>query len=392
MTTMARKSTRVAQGYSVFQRKDKRWGWAVTIGYDPVTGNPQRRSGTCKTQKEAIDLAVSASVKAKQGELQPSGRDTLLSAFLADWLETYVRPHRQPMTTSYYERMIRLHIVPKLGHVKLRKLTPMMVQTLINEKSKPMTDGTKLSTETVRGIIATLRSALTQAFKNGLVAENVVKRVTMPKQDRKDPEYLQPAEVARLLEAAKNHPLHGMFALTVLTGLRFGEVSGLTWDDIDFETRTIKVEKQLQRIAGTLQLKSLKTTRSKRKLHMSETARTILEGIKVDQAIKLAPGQNPMRLVFLNSVGNPLDAKYVDVRLKELMARAGLKPMSFHKLRHTAATLLLASGSPLTVVRDQLGHSQITLTANSYGHAVPTALRDAAEQLESLFKKADNRH
>jgi integrase len=382
---MARKSSRVAQGYSVFQRKDKRWGWAVTIGYHPVTGNPQRKSGTCKTQKEAIDLAVATSVKAKQGELQPAGRDTSLSAFLTEWLDTYVRPHKQPMTTSYYERMIRIHIVPTLGNVKLRKLTPMMVQTLINTKSKPQTDGSVLSSETVRGIIATLRSALTQAFKNGAVAENVVKRVTLPKMERKDPQYLQPAEVSKLLNEAKEHPLSGIISLTVLTGLRFGEASGLTWDDIDFETRTIRVDRQLQRIDGKLQLKSLKTSRSRRKLYMSEAAKTVLEGIRLDQALKLKQGQNTMRLVFLNSVGNPLDAKYVDSRLKELMIRAGLKPMSFHKLRHTAASLLLAGGSPLSVVRDQLGHSQITLTANIYGHAVPTALKQAAEHLESIF-------
>ena len=122
---------------------------------------------------------------------------------------------------------------------------------------------------------------------------------------------------------------------------------------------------------------------------MSETAKTILEGLKLDQSLKLRAGQNLMRLVFLNTVGNPIDAKYVDTNLKDLMKRAGIQPMSFHKLRHTAASLLLAGGLPLTVVRDQLGHSQIALTANIYGHAVPTALQSAANELDRIFNAID---
>jgi len=388
---MARTKTRRSQGFSVYQRKDDRWGWAVTTGYHPVTGNPQRVQGICKTQKEASEAAVLATAKVKTGAHIPQGKDQTVGAYLDEWLETYIRPNREPKTTTYYAGMIKQHLKPAFDRTPLRKLTVPMVQRLLNEKAKPQPVKDKpdktLSANTIRGIRATLRSALTQAVRNGLVVDNVAQKVTTPKVKSKKQEFLEPGQVKKLLIAAEGHHLHSLITIAVHTGMRIGEITGLTWSCVDLEKKALRIEHQLQRINGKLQLKSLKSDRSRRTLHLTKTAIEALRNEKSRQLLELSPGQNPLDLVFLNHEQRPLDPKFVNDNLKALMVKAEIPPMSFHKLRHTAATQALASGIPITHVQDQLGHSQISLTKNIYGHAVPTALQDVAEALDRMYKE-----
>lgn len=396
--------TRKAHGYSVYKRKDGRWGWAVTVGTKP-NGNPERIQGICRTETLAKDRALDVLAKHKAGKHIPTGRDKTLGEYLGEWLDLYIRPHREPKTTAYYEGMIRNHIEPALGKEALRKLTSAQVQKMLNDKAKPFLVTPKapgksepverkLSSETLRGIKATLRSALSRAYKDGLVGENVGARVDTPKSTRKEAEFITADDAGKLLDATGDHPVDRLVVVALQTGMRIGEVTGLTWDDVDFENQTVRVRGQLQRIDSKLTLKRLKSGRAARTLCLTRTALTALQEQRAFQLVQGAERldsepYNPMTLVFLNLEGRPLDPKFVNDHLKALMAKAKLEPVSFHKLRHTAATLMLAAGIPLSQVRDQLGHSQIALTANIYGHAVPAALRTAAETLERVMKPRD---
>lgn len=400
---MARAKSRRAHGYSVYERKDGRWGWGVTIDYDQVSGNPKRIQGVERTQAAATEKAIAAAAKVKAGANVPQGRDRTVGDFLAEWLELYIKPHREPKTVAYYSGMINTHIVPSIGRTPLRKLTAAAVQRMLNEKSKPfaatLADGLivekQLSTETVRGIRATLRSALSRAFRDGLVTENVASRVETPQGPRKTAQHLNQEQAATLLQAAKGHHLQGLITLALLTGVRIGEATGLRWEDVDFGKQTLQIRNQLQRIDGKLVLKRLKSDRSHRALYLTDSAIQTLQEEKAKQLMMSSDRIdsepfNPLGLVFLNPEGRPLDQKYVDTHLKALMTSVGLPAMSFHKLRHTVASLSLAAGSSLVSVSHQLGHSQIAVTANTYGHAVPTALQSVAENLErSLTQRSD---
>ena len=383
---MAAIRTRKDHGYSVFQKTDGRWGWAVVLEYDLRTGKPVRKQGTCKTQREASAKALEIASMKATGKHIPTGKDQTLLAFLEDWLAIYVKPHREPKTFTYYQGFIKNHIGPGLGRTPVRKLTPVMIQQFINDVASPKqleTGETKvLSPETVRGIHATLRSALSQAYKNGIIGENPSTRVTLPKAKSKKPVHLSEVDMRKLQSACENQYLGGIICLALQTGMRIGELTGITWDNIDFERETVCVEAQLQRIDGKLQLKSLKTDRSQRILPLSATAVKILQQEKANQVLSLSPGQNELNLAFLNADGRPLDPKYVNSQLKSILRSAGLPVVSMHKLRHTVATVALGKGIPLTVVRDFMGHSQIALTANTYSHAVPKALRDVADMLD----------
>lgn len=369
---------RRADGYSVNLRSDGRWEARVTIGYNDK-GNPIRKSFYGERRTDALEEAQRFKVKLDTGGFVPVTRDSTLGEWLDRWLESHIRPHREPKTTSYYEGFIRLHLKPTLGSVGLRKLTAQQIQHVMNEK---IAEGR--SAEFGRGLRATIRSALNQAWREGLVEHNVAARVTPPKLKPRATEFFDPAEVRTFLDACVGDALGPLFKFAVATGLRIGEATGLRWMDVDFERSLVSITHQLQRIDSTLTLKAVKSSSSRRVLPLTGLA---LEAIHEQRSWQLLDGfENPLGLVFLNDRGRPLDPKYVHVHLRAVCDRAGLRQLSFHKLRHTAASLMVAAGVDLYHVKQQLGHSQISLTANLYAHGVTDAQRMASDKLDQVLR------
>jgi integrase len=370
---------RKADGYSIAKRDDGRWEARITIGYNE-NGNPRRKSFYGETRASVLDQVQTYKHKVDSGAIVANGKETLLGVWLEEWLSTYIKPHREPKTYKFYEAYVRIHIKPALGKLQLRKLSPQAIQKLMNEKSE---EG--LSANFVRGLRATLRSALSQAWKIGLIEHNPAARVNCPKIEHKDPQFLAPGAVRQFLDAAQSSAMASLFQFALVTGLRVGEISGLRWSDIDFSKRTVAINYQLQRIDGKLTLKSLKSKSSRRVLPLGTSAIKALQDAKSEQLLK--GWTNEGGFVFLNTSGRPLDPKNVDDHLKEAFEKAGLPRMSFHKLRHTAATLMVAAGVELHQVMLQLGHSQISLTANLYAHGVTESQRRASDILERVIER-----
>lgn len=376
-TKHRQKRVRRPDGYSIAKRADGRWESRIVIGYND-SGNPIRKSFYGVSRAAVLELVQDYKSKVDTGRISASSKEMLLGQWLEVWLSQYVLPHREPKTYRYYEAYCRLHIVPALGKVPVRKLTPNQIQKLLNEK---LAEG--LSAYFIRGLRATLRAALAQAWKTGLIEQNPASRVCTPKVERSETRFLGPSAAKKFLVAAKQNRLGPLFEFTLATGLRIGEVTGLTWDDIDFNTKTVRVRNQLQRIDGKLKLKSLKSESSRREISLGEIGERALQSVKAEQLLNgWAPEEG---YIFLNSKGRPLDPKNVEVHLKSVLKSAGLPPMSFHKLRHTAATLMVAGGVELHQVMKQLGHSQISLTANLYAHGVSDAQRRATSVLERVL-------
>lgn len=374
-----RSARRKADGYSISKRTDGRWEARITIGYNE-SGNPRRKSFYGETRLSVLEQVQAYKQKVDSGAIVARGREMLLGFWLDDWLLTYIKPHREPKTYRYYEAFVRIHIKPALGKVQVRKLSPQAIQKLMNEKSE---EG--LSGNFVKGLRSTLRSALTQAWKIGLIEHNPAARVNCPKIEHKDPQFLAPGAVRQFLDAAENSSMASLFQFALVTGLRIGEVSGLRWVDVDFAKRTVAINHQLQRIDSKLTLKALKSKSSRRVLPLGTSAIKALQDAKSEQLLK--GWTNELGLVFLNKNGRPLDPKNVDDHLKEVFEKAGLPRMSFHKLRHTAATLMVAAGVELHQVMQQLGHSQISLTANLYAHGVTESQRRASDILERVIER-----
>ncbi len=145
------------------------------------------------------------------------------------------------------------------------------------------------------------------------------------------------------------------------------------------------IESQLQWVDGELRLKPLKTDKSIRTMPLVGHS---LEAVQAEQARQAVEGwQNPLGLVFLNAQGRPMDPKSVSERLHVALEKAGLPKAGMHSLRHSAATFMLMAGLNLHQVSRSLGHSQIALTSNLYGHVLDGAMRDAAEILQNAYRE-----
>jgi integrase len=384
---------------SIFKDKTTgAWNAQVLIGYTEQ-GKPKYQRVRRKSEREATDALNDLITKLNLGLPTDQPKQTL-GQFLDEWLKDTVKPHREPKTYRVYEQIVRLYLKPGLGHVKLAKLNAPQVQAAFNHLSKsggkPDADGnsTPLAAKTVKDVKGVLCSALSCAWRAGLIRDNPAKKVLTPKVEQREALFLRAEEAANLIEFSRSHYIGPLIEIALMTGLRLGEATGLTWADIDFSTGTIKIRQQLQRVNGTLILKSLKSRSSKRNLSLPKAGLDTLQEQRNRQLIASADHKgkghfNELQLVFTSTLGRPLDGTYIDDVLKSLCTKAGVTPVSFHKLRHTAATHLAAAGIPLTVVKDQLGHSQIGLTANTYSHAVPAALKSAGDKLGEMFRKVD---
>jgi len=348
-----------------------------------ASGNPKRRQGIESTRARAVEALNQAIIDINLGISAIRERQTA-HEFITYWSATHVS-QLAPKTQRFYDQMCRLYILPTIGHLQLTSISVQHLQVLLDEKRKA-----GLSPRTVQGIRATIRACLTQAWKAGLIRDNPAARLSAPPKTQIDPVYLTAQEVADFLQACEGHYLKNLFVLALSTGLRLGEATGLTWDDIEWDNSQLSVRRQLQRVNGKFELRPLKTIRSRRALYLTTSATEALQREFLVRSVRMAEHptatDHVLDLVFTTRQGMPLDPKIVDKALKDLARQAGItKLISFHKLRHTVATHMAASGIPLQHVKDQLGHSQIALTANLYAHAVPTALRKAAEVLEDTI-------
>jgi integrase len=344
------------------------------------TGSPKRKSFYAKNKAAADRKAREFLQYIEKGGLLIDGRSMTVQEWFEYWLKAFVEPpNKEPKTYQSYEAYVRLYIVPTLGKVRLKDLTTTQVKGLLNGAMKK-----GLGPCSIRNLRATLRAGLQQAFLEERIAQNVAARVKAPKIEAKDPVHLEAEHVARFLMSVRNHNLGPLFTFALNTGVRVGEATGLRWNDVDLDKQTASIRVQLQRIGGKLQHKSLKSQSARRTIPLLPEAIEALRSAKATQLI--AGFQNPMKLVFLNPEGRPLDPKYVDKKLKSALAEAGLPAVSFHKLRHTAATHILAASGSLHATQKILGHSQVSLTANLYGHADEEANRRALEKLAERYR------
>lgn len=360
---------------SVYQRAGRK-GW-----YASVTVDGRRKILRGDTRAQAARLLTQALAAKETGDLVV-GRSPTAEAFLATWLAEVIKPNCSAWTWRGYRSAIETHIVPVVGKVKVERLTPQHVQSLMNR----MRDA-GASPKTIANVRVLLRSALTTAVKWNLAARNAAAATDPPKAEQHEIQPFTKAEAKAFLAAVSGDRLEALYTVALTMGLRQGEALGLRWDDVDLEGGTLQVRDQLQRVDGTLQLVPLKTKRSRRVLTMPGPAVSALREHRKRQLEEQLAACRWMdgEYVFTTSIGTPLEARNVVRSFKALLQRAGLRDVRFHDLRHSAATLLLVQGVPTRVVMEILGHSQASTTQNTYQHVAPELQREAADRMSALF-------
>jgi integrase len=378
----------------------------VSLGYEG--GARKRKYLYGETRQEVAEKLTHVLGTVQQGLPVRSDERLTVGAYLTRWLEEVARPKVRPSTHQSYERLLRLYVLPALGRRPLAKLTPQEVQAMLNALGKRTP---RLSPRTVQYTHAVLRSALGRAVKWGLVARNVATLAEPPAGQRAKAQPLTVAQAQALLTTARGqeHRLEPLLTVTLATGLRLGELLALRWQDVNLAAGTLTVRYTLERVpkrdratgpaprvdgadgaddGGAWRLAPPKSARGSRSLPLIPAAAAALklQRTRVLEA-RLAAGSRWREgdFVFPSSLGTPLGGRNVFREYQELLAAAGIPHKRFHDLRHSTATFLLAAGVAERVVMEMLGHSQISLTMNTYAHVLPAVLGEAAEKLGALF-------
>jgi integrase len=394
-------------------------------------GKRRRKAVYGRTRREVAEKLPKVLQDVKNGVTLADERQTV-AQFLERWLD-YKRSRLRPRAWQTYEQAIRLHLVPGLGKTTLARLSPGEVECWFSDHQK---DGG--SVRAIRYARSVLRASLNQARKWHLVAENVAALVEPPRHQAREIQPLTPEQARKLLDAAKGHRLNGLVSVATALGLRLGEALGLQWADVDLETGTLRVRQALERSGGDSvargplrverrdlrtritaapkrsaerrelrrQLEALrnrwrqvrtilhvtepKSVRSRRTIRMPALLVSTLKMHRTRQREeRLAAGAawEDSGFVFTSPVGTALEQRNVTRQFHELLVAAGLPAVRFHDLRHTAATLLLAQGVDPRTIMETLGHSQISLTLNTYSHVLPSLQEEAAAKMNAILSR-----
>jgi integrase len=363
-----------------------RGGYRAVLTWIDASGRRRQRTAQAPTAAEARRRLLELRSAAERGELTPTR--VTVGDWLRRWLEA-IRPQVRPSTWRGYEALVRVHLIPALGRIELRKLAPSDVERLT---AAMIEAGNAPRTAAHARVV--LRRALADAQRDGLIARNpaalarppyVATRALVAGRD-----YLEPADLRRLMTAAMLHPYGPLIVVLASTGLRLGEALGLAWADVDLDAGRLTVRRTLGRTSGGgFGLVEPKTRKSRRTLDLPRVAVTALRRQAELQATWRAEigaaWTNDEDLVFTDRLGEPLRQWNVHHALRGILAAAGLPPVSVHALRRSCAVALLAGGASLFQVSRQLGHSGVGITEAHYAGLAAELRREAATALDRVL-------
>jgi len=384
----------------------KRWEAKVTTrAPEPVAWDDEgtvtkwkqhRRTVTAPTKHEAVAKAARLTRDVALDLDSAAPLDMTVSQWFEIWIgEILPLADISDVTRRGYIQIARIYVLPHVGDVGLEDLAPAHVRRMMSTLQRK-----GRSANTIRQARAVLRRGLRVAEQEGHVHRNAAMLVDGIKVPRSEGETLDPSDARTLLKAVDEYEIGPLVAVLVLTGLRKGEALGLGWSSIDLDSSpaTLTVTRALKRgDRDTLYLDEPKTSGSRRTIHLPPLAVGVLRKHREDQdRRRVAFGSEwglgwPDDLVFTSTVGTPLGPNRCN-RLVKAMTRAVLgRELTPHRMRHSAASLLIAADVPLKTISDSLGHSSIRVTSDIYGHLFSPAKADAANAMQRLLDGADER-
>ena len=342
----------------------------------PVKGN----------KKRAEDMLMAARAEFVAGEAAID-HDMPFSSYLVQWMEI-ARSTLKPNTAAGYASMIQNPIAPYFQQrgITLGGLQAVDIQMFYTSQLK------RVSANTVIHYHAIIHRALKYAVKTDLIDVNPADKVERPRKDRFTASFYDGNEVNRLFQAARGTPLELPVMLAAFYGLRRSEVVGLNWDAIDFENKTIAIRHTVTACAEKgrrieVAADTTKTASSRRTLPLVPAFQTKLAALKEEQEKnRILCGRSYctdyLGYVLVDAMGNRLKLSYISTAFPALLKRNGLRPIRFHDLRHSCASLLLKNGVPMKQIQEWLGHSDFSTTANIYAHLDAGSKLTSAQAME----------
>lgn len=387
---------------SIRKRSNGTWEARVTVGVNPETGKLISKSVYGRTQKEVREK-LNALQKGEQQAVnppaagpglitdaasEPEQKEMTVGEWLDTWLKEYLADVKQG-TSIHYESVVRLHLKPALGDIPLSQLRTPMVQKFYNKLRAE-----QRSPKYIKNIHGILHRALDMAMRVEYLTKNPSTYTIRPKVMEKPVVPLDAPEQKKLFEALKGNPFEALFLTAVFTGMRVGEIIGLTWDCVDFENEVIHVEKQLvqtRKKGQKYRFGTLKNGKT-RVIAPAPYIMQVLKKHKIAQAEQRLlmgdlwnPGEFP-NLVFTHKDGSHYSQPTIWKEFQDILAAAGLEHHRVHDLRHTFAVNSLRAGDDIKTLQENMGHYSAAFTLDRYGHVTDTMRRESANRMQAFIE------
>jgi integrase len=404
---------------STFKRSEGHWSYRLTVDEEAralrctschkrhwVSDGELRRCAKCGGELELITArrevivagertkgdaqkALTAEVKRlNDGTYTPPNKLTL-GEWFDEWLEALATTRRES-TVATYRCLATTHIVPKLGSVRLQKLTAGQLDRLYRDLlAKP------LSTRSVRLVHAVVHTALKEAVKKGRLVVNPADAASPPKATRDaetGPHWWTAEQLGMVLDAVADGPLGPLWTALGGTGMRRGEAIGLKWSDVDLETMYISVQRSLGTVDGKVVISEPKTRHGRRRIAIDDD---VIDALRDQAKRQLADADDAGNKydasdgwVFTGPLGEPLNPDRVSRAFDAAVRDVPVPRISLHGLRHTHASILLLAGVHPKVVQERLGHASIAITLDLYSHITEGMDAAAAQTAAALIPRA----
>ena len=379
-----------------YRKRGDKWEYRISFK-DRQTGKQKEKTkGGFKTKKEAQIAANEEEQKINHFGFSENGRE-ILRSYIEEWLEVYKRPNVKPITYSVQERNVRINILPRWGNYRLNEISRSEYQKWINELREHYSAGT---VRRIHSIFSTAMYDAVHEFR--ILRENPIQKIKVPPDVNKTSEiqyftleqleiflnHAVPVKNAKYKHSIQNNVL---FTLLSRTGLRIGEALALTWNDIDMQNKTLKVNKTLvYPINSKPYISTPKSIKSNRTIKLDDKLTALLKRHSLNQKEVILRYANyktsDINLVFHQQDGRWLRTNVVREYFKEVCKRADLPELSPHALRHSHAVHLLEAGATIKYVSERLGHASIKVTADTYLHITKKIEDDALQLYESYVR------
>jgi integrase len=371
---------------SITRRGKKSWRIKYDLPRDPET--QERRiayktvRGTRKDaerEKRRLMTAVDKGV-----HVDPSA--LTVAAYMDQWLADVAPASVSPKSLEQYRSLSRIQIKPHLGTLQLQKLRPADIAAWHQALGK-----TGISVRSIQHAHGVLRTALAHAAAVEILERNVATFIRPPKTVRTEVEILNAEQIADALRKLEGHPIYPIAAVAIGTGARRGEIAALRWSDIDLDAATVRIERSLEQVKGSVRVKSPKTAAGRRTVTLPAFAvaalrdhrRQTLE-LRLRLGIGALPGDAP---AFGNIEGNTITPFYITTSWRRAVRSRGLPKITFHSLRHSHASALIAAGVDVVTVSKRLGHASPALTLSTYSHLFTNSDDKAAAAIDAALSK-----
>jgi integrase len=366
---------------SIGRRKTGGWYAQYTV----YTSEGRKRRTLYGRTRQEVAAKLSKALADREGGLTYDAGSLTVGEYLARWLSHSVQDTVSQKTYERYESIVRVHLSPALGRIRLKALTSDHVRGLYREK---LDSG--LAPRSVLHIHRTLSKALKQGTDDGLIPRNAAASVKPPQPYREEMHPLSRDQVRTFLDTVKGDRMEALYVLAITAGLRQGELLALKWEDVDFEgtNPTLQVRRSLSETRGCRSFVTPKSGHG-RHLRLSERAVSALRAHRkrqLEERVRKAGLWQDHGLIFPYEVGTPMSGRNLYRAFKIRVKRASLpQTLRFHDLRHTCATLLLRQGVNPKFIQELLGHADISLTLNTYSHVLPDMGDAAASGMDAAL-------